>query len=116
MARKVVEQLVDDLDGGKAVEVVRFSYQGVDYEIDLSARNAKAMDKAVSPYISAARRVGGRRSGSRRSPGRAAARSSRRGPDARLVREWAASQGIDVSTRGRVRADVMRQYQDAHGG
>jgi hypothetical protein len=112
VARKVVEQLVDDLDGGKAVEAVRFSYQGVDYEIDLSARNAKAMDKAVAPYVSAARRVGGRRAGSRR-PAR---RSSSRGPDARLVREWASSQGIDVSTRGRVRADVLRQYQEAHGG
>jgi Lsr2 len=112
VARRVVQHLVDDIDGGKAVEEVRFSYQGVDYEIDLSARNAKALDKAVSPYVNAARRVGGRRSGSRRPAGT----SSSRGPESREVREWATRQGIKVSARGRIPADVMRHYQEAHGG
>ena len=112
MARRVVEHLVDDIDGGKAVEAVRFSYQGVDYEIDLSAKNAKALDKAVSPYVSAARRVGGRRSGSRRPRGK----SSGRGQDSRQVREWAVKQGIKVSARGRIPGDVLRHYQEAHGG
>jgi hypothetical protein len=112
MARRVVEHLVDDIDGGKAVEAVRFSYQGVDYEIDLSAKNAKALDKAVSPYVSAARRVGGRRSTSRRPAGK----SSGRGPESSEVRAWATRQGIKVSARGRVPADVVRHYQEAHGG
>lgn len=41
MARVVIEQLVDDLDGGKASETVNFSYRVVDYDIDLAAKNAK---------------------------------------------------------------------------
>ena len=57
MARVVIEQLVDDLDGGKAAETVNFSYRGVDYEIDLSAKNAKALDKVMAPYLEVARRV-----------------------------------------------------------
>jgi hypothetical protein len=112
MARVVVEQLVDDLDGGKAVETVHFSYRGVDYELDLSTRNAKALDKTLAPYVEAARAVPRRRA----TPRRASARASASAPDPRAVRAWARSQGIEVSDRGRVPAAVAGLYTEAHQG
>ncbi len=40
MARKIHVQLIDDLSGEDAQETIRFSVEGTDYEIDLSAHNA----------------------------------------------------------------------------
>ena len=40
MARRTVVEHTDDLDGSAATETVAFGLDGVDYEIDLSARNA----------------------------------------------------------------------------
>ncbi len=45
MARQIVVEHVDDIDGtpiaeGKG-ETIGFSVNGIDYEIDLSAKNAK---------------------------------------------------------------------------
>jgi hypothetical protein len=52
MARKVqaIVTLTDDLDGTKAERTVSFSYDGAAYEIDLSKKNAAALDKLLAPY------------------------------------------------------------------
>ena len=66
MAQKVQTLLIDDLDGGEAGGTVRFGLDGTEYEIDLSAKHAEALRKALAPYLSAARRAPGsvaRRSG-----------------------------------------------------
>lgn len=111
LARSVVRELVDDIDDDPATETVRLSYRGVDYEVDLSTRNAAALDEALAPYLRSSRRV--RRGRTARSstatPGGSA-------PSPKDVRSWARSQGIEVSERGRVRAEVTRRYQEAHGG
>jgi hypothetical protein len=60
MATKVTKTLIDDLDGAEASETVRFTIGGKSYEIDLSAKNAKQLDKLLDPYK--ARRDGGRAS------------------------------------------------------
>ena len=59
MAKKTVvsEILIDDLDGGDADRTVRFSWDGVAYELELSKKNAQAFDKTMKPYVAAARRV-----------------------------------------------------------
>ena len=51
MAQKVTVALEDDLDGGPADETVRFGLGGADYEIDLSAKNARAFRKQLTPLI-----------------------------------------------------------------
>jgi hypothetical protein len=109
LTRVLVERLVDDADD--APETVEFSYRGVDYEIDLSARNARALDKLLAPYLEAARH--------RKQPPaarRPVSRTPRSAPVAKAVRAWARSEGIEVSDRGRVAADVIKRYQAAHGG
>ena len=109
MAKTTVTHITDDLDGSSNAETYRFTWQGTDYEIDLSAKNFKALDKVLQPYIKAATKVSKRASGRRSS---AKASSSRR--DFSAVRSWARSKGIDVSERGRVPRTVIEQYDAAH--
>ncbi len=110
MAKKTVTttEFIDDLDGGTATGTVAFSYNGVNYEIDLSKKNKTAMDRAFKPYVDHARKAKTART--RRAPGRPAARRS----DLSAIREWAKSQGLDVSDRGRISQDVQDQYDAAH--
>jgi hypothetical protein len=109
MAKQTVVRLIDDLDGSTATTTVRFGWAGSDYQIDLSAKNAREFESAVAPYLNAATRMtGARRGGSRRS-GAATKRV-----DLAAVREWALSNGHKVSTRGRVPGIVLDAYHAAH--
>ncbi|SEC29456.1 Lsr2 protein [Nocardioides exalbidus] len=107
MAQKVNIVLVDDLDGTDATETVTFGLDGTTYEIDLNDANASALREALSGYVGHARKVTG---GARRGR-KAAATSSSNTKD---VREWAKAQGMEVSERGRISADVQQAYDAAH--
>jgi hypothetical protein len=97
---------VDDIDGGEADGTIRFGLDGTDYEIDLSDENAERFAEAVSPYVAAARKVPAARRGGRGS------RPARHNQSA--VREWAKSQGMKVSDRGRIPSEVLAKYEGAH--
>ena len=111
MAKETSVSLVDDLDGGKAAETVTFGLDGSSYEIDLSKKNAAALRKALTQFVDHGRHVKvqsaltGKRNQKRPVP--------RKGTTPAVVREWAAGQGIGVSARGRVAADVIAQYEAA---
>lgn len=118
MARRIVHQLVDDLDGtvleiGEG-ETVLFSLDGVAYEIDLTDDNAASLRKALAPYVDAGRSISSRASSA--SSGNSSARRRRRTgqQDYSAVREWAKSNGYTVSERGRVPASVLEAYEAAH--
>jgi hypothetical protein len=108
LTRVLVERLVDDVDG--LTETLDFSYRGVDYQIDLSARNARTLDKLLAPLLEGSRRSDMR---SATQP-RPVANAPSHAPQAKAVRAWAKDQGIKVSDRGRVATDVMNRYRDAH--
>ena len=110
MAQKIQTLLIDDLDGGQAEDTVRFGLDGAEYEIDLNAKHAEALRKALEPYISAARKASG--SVARR-PGRSGRRAATAGPDSTSVREWAKAQGIEVKDRGRVPAELVVKFKAA---
>ena len=111
MAQKVQTLLIDDLDGGQADGTIRFGLDGTDYEIDLSAKHAEALRKALAPYLAAARRTPG---STARRPGRTGRRTSHAdGADPTAVREWAKSQGIEVKDRGRVPAELVVKFKAA---
>ena len=110
MAQKIQTLLIDDLDGKEAEGTVRFGLDGAEYEIDLSAKHADAMRKALEPYVSAARRASG--SVARR-PGRSGRRAATAGPDSTAVREWAKAQGLEVKDRGRVPAELVVKFKAA---
>ena len=111
MAQKIQVLFIDDLDGGEAEGTVRFGLDGADYEIDLSAKNAAALRKALARYVDSARRPP---AGSRR-PGRSGRRAGDGPADSTAVRVWARSQGIEVKDRGRVPAEVVMKFRAASG-
>ncbi|GAA4640532.1 Lsr2 family protein [Actinoallomurus vinaceus] len=106
MAEQVIKRLIDDLDGDEAEETVSFAVDGVMYEIDLSAENARILRDRLSPFVERARRAGG----VRHQPSRAVA-GRRRSAD---IRAWAKASGIDVNERGRIPATVVEQYEQTH--
>jgi hypothetical protein len=109
MARRVHVVLEDDIDGGQAAETVSFSLDGRAYEIDLNEANARALRDAFAPWVAAARRAGSRTAEARpRSTGRRGA------GDTADIRRWAVDNGIPVSARGRISADLRARYDAAH--
>jgi hypothetical protein len=103
----VTEELVDDLDGSPGERTVHFTWDGIAYEIDLSKRNLAAFEKALKPYVDAARRVRGGAS-TRTAP--AAVR------ELAAVRQWAAQNGYAISGRGRIASSVLEAYTAAQRG
>jgi hypothetical protein len=108
MAQKVNIVLVDDIDGSDASETVSFGLDGTTYEIDLNEKNAGQLRDALSGYVGHARKV----TSSRGRRSRSAASTS--GPSARELRDWARSNGFEVSDRGRVPAQVREAFNAAH--
>jgi len=108
MAKRVQVIHTDDLDGSEAAETIGFSLDGITYSIDLSADNAKKLRNAFAPYIAAGER-------DRSATTRRGSRRKSTGTAATDIRAWAASQGMQVSARGRVSAEVREAYERAHG-
>jgi hypothetical protein len=102
----------DDIDGtdlGETSNTITFAFEGKEYSIDLSDENAEAFRAEVAPYIEAGHRVTGsktktaRKSAGKTSPG-----------DTKAIRDWARTNGYDVSDRGRIPSDVMEAYAAAN--
>lgn len=111
MAKEVIYKLIDDTDGSEATETVVFGLDGESYEIDLSAKNAAALRKALDRYRGAARPGTSERTGpagGRRTRGKARGRGD---VDPKAVRAWAAENGLEISTRGRIPTDIVEQYK-----
>ena len=106
MAKTTITQITDDLDGSKSAETHSFALQGAEYSIDLSNKNFKVLEKLLLPYIEAGQSVSHRSTSSRRSM------SSQKNVAA--IREWARSQGLEVSERGRIPKAIVEQYVVAH--
>lgn len=111
MAQKVQVLLLDDIDGNEAAETVSFSLDGVAYEIDLNADNARAMRDAISHWIGHARRSAARAAAQRQSARRAGVRGD--GPSPGELREWARNNGYQVSERGRISEQIREAYAAA---
>ena len=117
MARKVVYQIVDDLDGKQLAEgegeTVRFGLDGAEYEIDLSGTNAEKLRSLLNPYIAGGRRVSSTRR-SRSSGRRERSASSSSSRDLSDVRAWALANGYKVADRGRIPQSIVAAYEQAH--
>ena len=55
MGKKEVVTITDDIDGRAGAETVTFAYAGRSYEIDLGEKNKAKLEKALQPFIGAAR-------------------------------------------------------------
>jgi hypothetical protein len=109
MAKLQIVELVDDLDGtiSDDISTVTFGLDGVDYEIDLTQRNADSLRGVVEEFVQHARRSGGRRQRGTRPTGTGS------GPDAAAIREWAQTSGVELAARGRIPAHVTEAYKEA---
>jgi hypothetical protein len=123
MATQTTTTLIDDIDGSAANDTYSFGLDGATYEIDLSEKNAERLSEALSAFVAAGRRVdSSRRSGrtSNRGGGSRqvkAGRPSRVAPDREqttAIRNWARSQGLTVSDRGRLSQTIIDQFEAAH--
>jgi hypothetical protein len=113
MAKRTIHVLVDDLDGGRADETVRFALDGVQYEIDLSAQNVEKLRGIFARYLAAGSRVG--RSGPvaaspRRPYVRLRSINAGERDQNRAIRAWAHSKGLAVSARGRIRREIVDKF------
>ena len=107
MATQTTVTVTCDLCGGtKDARTRSISLDGLTLEIDLCAKDGRGLDKVAQQFIPHARKVrrasgGGRRTASTRQ-------------HSASVRDWAKEQGLVVSDRGRIPADVERKYDAAH--
>lgn len=104
MAKTVSVIVTDDIDGSSGAEAVSFSLDGQGYELDLGPANRQQMQESLQPFIDAGRKIG------RRTQRRVAPRKS----DLAAIRAWAAGQGLRISQRGRISAEIMSAYDAAH--
>ncbi|MFF4591483.1 Lsr2 family protein [Amycolatopsis sp. NPDC001319] len=114
MAKKVTIEISDDTDGSPADQTIPFGLDGVTYEIDLSASNAEALRSALQPYMTVARRTGGRRV--KLAVGQSTDGTSKQPqtvtdhPTTHAIRSWAQNNGYEVAAHGRIARSVL----DAH--
>ncbi|GLZ76986.1 Lsr2 family protein [Actinorhabdospora filicis] len=114
MASKVQVILVDDLDGGKADETVKFGLDGKIYEIDLAEDKAATLREALADYVAAGRNIGRFPMAGGKAPvgipGRAVGRPTTDREQNKAIREWAKRNGKPVSDRGRIPQEIIDEY------
>ncbi|MBF4996661.1 Lsr2 family protein [Nocardia sp. BSTN01] len=112
MARKITVELIDDFDGkSKAEETVFFSLDGVEYEIDLSVKNASKLRGLFEPWTEPARKLG--RTPRGKSGRSSAIRTVADKEQTKAIRDWARNNGYNVSSRGRIQANIIEAYNKA---
>ena len=109
MAQRIQVILEDDYDGGAADETVTFALDGAEYEIDLSSDNAGKLRDELAPWIGHARKTGGRR----KRPSGPTSRPED-GSSTSEIRAWALANGHEVSSRGRVSAEIREAFEKAN--
>ena len=97
MARSIVEIITSDLTNEPNATPIAFGYKGQQYTIDLTESEAAELDDALQVYLAKATKVRDGKPRTRVSTGVA-------------VRKWAASNGIQVSDRGRIPRTVVDQF------
>jgi hypothetical protein len=108
MAKQTIVTVTDDIDGTEGAETVAVGVDGQAWEIDLGKKNRDKLAQDLEPFAAAARRVSG--SGSRRRTPRAAGGRN----NSAAVRAWARENGITLSDRGRIPAEVLAKYEGSH--
>lgn len=118
MASKTFVELVDDITGEAAAESVRFGLDGIEYAIDLSEENAAELRERLAAFVESAQRVKGGKASkapvARTGEKRSVARAPLGREQNQAIREWARAQGEKVNERGRIPAELVARFQEAH--
>jgi hypothetical protein len=110
VAKQIIHKLVDDIDGVDADETVKFALDGIQYEIDLSEKNAAKLREVFEPYLTHGTKVarGGVVVGGRAARGRGGATADRE--QNKAIREWAKKSGKEISDRGRIPQEIVDEF------
>ena len=108
MAKKQKTILVDDFDGSEASVSIDFSFEGTNYTIDLTEDHAREMREAFEKYTEVAQKQR-RRSGRRSGGGSGLSREK-----LQAIRDWATSKGYQVAPRGRIKQEIIAEYEQSH--
>jgi NADPH-dependent 2,4-dienoyl-CoA reductase/sulfur reductase-like enzyme len=116
MAQRVI--FVDDLDGTEGAETIKYGLDGVDYEIDLSEKNADRLRGLLEEFIEKSRRIEQEQlrfpSGEpRRRRRRTDPPSGRTHEELQNIRAWAQANNYDVAPRGRIKREIIEEYDRA---
>lgn len=121
MAKRVL--LVDDLTGDVIDEglggTVEFSFEGKHYSIDLGVKNQDVFRETMKHYIDHAEEVeaprqthhGRPRGASTKRPETGSGRSKE---ELANIRDWLKRNDHEVSPRGRIKAELLAIYDEAH--
>jgi hypothetical protein len=90
---------IDDLDDSENATAVRFALGDTTYEVDLAEANRDKLEKALAPFIRAAREV--------------VKRPATNGQSG-IIREWAKAKGMTVPAKGRIPSAITAQYEAEH--
>lgn len=101
MAKTVV--LTSDLSGDTPARTYTFAWDGIGFEIDLTADEARQFGEALMPYLEKARALS---SGTYK--------ASLVGFTAAQVRTWARNNDIQVPDKGRIPNDVIAEFMEQH--
>ncbi|AJT42487.1 Lsr2 dimerization domain-containing protein [Psychromicrobium lacuslunae] len=109
MAQREVIEHIDDLTGEVVddVRTVRFGFEGLDYEIDLSGANASEFMRILAPYLRKSRRVRRARQGASNSLPASEVPVT-------VKRSWLLENGFAVSKAGRMKLEHHEAYAKAH--
>lgn len=114
MVKKVTVTLVDDVDNVPADETVSIGLDGSWFEIDLSSSNAEELRKVMDQWIQHARRVSGRSSSGGAASSTSGGSRTRGAADrarSAAIREWARTQGFEISARGRISTEIVKAWE-----
>lgn len=106
MAKKVIERLVDDIDGSAATQSVSFGVDGLVFRIDLNDLHANELRTTLGRYVEVARRV-------RNEPSRGGSGARHAVVDKdrnTAIRQWALDHGVELPSRGRIAGTVQQAY------
>jgi hypothetical protein len=107
MAQTIAVTVTCDICGSTRDAKTRtISLDGQAREIDLCGKDGRALDKVAGKYVPHARRL-------RRTTGtvRRTVSDRQRSAD---IRDWARTQGYELSGRGRIPASIEAEYEPAH--
>lgn len=112
MGSRTTVTLFDDFDGStEGVRTVTIGLDRQTVELDLSEANYAKVRYFLTPYLNAGHRTSTSSSSARRKPSSAA---DGKRDDNHVIRECAEANGHEVSTRGRIKKEIVDAYQAAN--
>jgi hypothetical protein len=112
MAQQTVTTMVDDIDGStEDVVTCAFGLGDSHFEIDLNVAHREELESVLAKFVEAARPV---HSGKASRPVKQVKRAAVDRDRTHQIREWARTNGYEVSERGRIAKNIVDAYDAAN--